>query len=203
MLDETATRKYRDILSPGQDDIIIAKLEELGYTREAKIVDIIIQTGLRSGELQKLTPEQITIEAVRAEDGTEHECGVVRLRVGQTKNNKSRAAIFSADLAKYLRALVATGSLPTGQQLLTNFKRARDSAGIEGNLVIHSLRHTRNTRLRKAGVSEKLRMQMLGHTSEEANRIYDHVDLTDQLEAVKKVEEYAGKRRTRADGTHS
>jgi hypothetical protein len=37
---------------------------------------------------------------------------------------------------------------------------------------------------------------MLGHTSEEANRIYDYVDLTDQLEAVKKVEEYAGKRRT-------
>jgi integrase len=196
MLDETLTRKYRDILAPGQDELVIAALEELGYAREAKCVDIMIQTGLRTGELQKLEPEQITIENVTDEEGTNHECGVVRLRVGQTKNNKARAAIFSADLAKYLKALVATGSLPTGQQLLTNFKRACNHAGIKGNLVIHSLRHTRNTRLRKAGVSEKLRMQMLGHTSEEANRIYDYVDLTDQLEAVKKVEEYAGKRRT-------
>ena len=194
MLDETLTRKYRDILARGEDELVIGALEELGYTREAKVVDMIIQTGLRTGELQKLEPKQITIENVADEEGTIHECGVVRLRVGQTKNNKSRVAIFSADLAWYVRALVATGSLPTGQQLLTNFKRACEHAGIKGNLVIHSLRHTRNTRLRKAGVSEKLRMQMLGHTSEEANRIYDHVDLTDQLEAVKKVAEYAGKR---------
>lgn len=194
MLDETLTRKYRDILTEGQDNAVIGKLEELGYTRESKIVDAMIQTGLRSGELQKLTPEQITIEAVHAEDGTQRECGVIRLRAGQTKNNKLRAVIFSADLAKYLRALVATKSLPTGQQLLTNFKRACKAAGITGNLVIHSLRHTRNTRLRKAGVPKQIRMQMLGHTSEEANAIYDHVDLTDQLEAVKKVEERAGMR---------
>jgi integrase len=196
MLDETLTRKYRDILTKGQDEIVIAALEELGYAREAKIVDIMIQTGLRSGELQKLEPEQITIENVADESGTEHECGVIRLRIGQTKNNKARAAIFSADLAKYLKALVATKSLPTGQQLLTNFKRACNHAGIKGNLVIHSLRHTRGTRLRKAGVHKDLRKQMLGHMSEEAADIYNHLDLTDQLEAVKKVEEYAGKPRT-------
>lgn len=194
MLDETVTRKYRDILSYGQDEAITAKMVELGYEREAKCVEILIQTGMRRGELKKLTPEQITIETIEDEAGTKHECGVVRLRAGQTKNNKMRIALFEPTLAKYLKALVATNSVPEGRQLLDSFKIACKHAGIKGNIVIHSLRHTRNTRLRKAGVSEKLRMQMLGHTSEEANRIYDHVDLTDQLEAVKKVQEHAGKR---------
>jgi integrase len=94
MLDETLTRKYRDILSYGQDEAIIGKMEELGYEREAKCVDVLIQTGLRSGELKKLRPEQITIEQVRDAEGTEHECGVIRLNVGQTKNNKMRVTIL-------------------------------------------------------------------------------------------------------------
>jgi hypothetical protein len=34
---------------------------------------------------------------------------------------------------------------------------------------------------------------MLGHISDEAAEIYNHLDLTDQLEAVKKVQERAGK----------
>jgi integrase len=194
MLDETTTRKYRDILSYGQDEIIIAQMAADGHEREAKCVDILIQTGLRSGELKKLKPEQITIENIRDEEGTEHECGVVRLGVGQTKNNKMRVAIFDAALAKYLKALAATDSVPDGYRLLDTFKLACERAGITGNIVIHSLRHTRGTRLRKAGVSDKLRQQMLGHISKEASEIYNHLDLTDQLEAVKKVQEYAGKR---------
>jgi integrase len=202
MLDETITRKYRDILSYEQEEAILAKMVELGYAVEAKCVEILGQTGMRRGELKKLTPEQITIENVLDEEGTNHECGVVRLSAGQTKNNKMRVAILEPSLAKYLKALVATNSVPEGHQLLTTFKSACERAGIEGNIVIHSLRHTRNTRLRKAGVSEKLRMQMLGHTSEEANRIYDHVDLTDQLEAVKKVQERAGKRGAAAKADH-
>jgi hypothetical protein len=45
-------------------------------------------------------------------------------------------------------------------------------------------------------------MQMLGHISEEAAEIYNHQDLTDQLEAVKKVREHAGKRGAAAKADH-
>ena len=193
MLNEAVTRNYRDILKPGQDELILAAMVELGYGCEAKCVDILIQTGMRSGELKKLTPEQITVETVPDEEGTNYECGVVRLKAGQTKNGQMRVCIFSAELAKYLRALVATNSVPDGFRLLRTFKSACERAGIEGNVVIHSLRHTRATRLRKAKVKDGLRQQMLGHISKEAAAIYDHQDLTDQLEAVKKVQEYAGK----------
>jgi integrase len=194
MLDERVTRKYRDILSYEQEEAAIAKMVELGFEVEAKCAEILGQTGMRSGELKKLAPEQITVEMIRDDEGTEHEYGVVRLKQGQTKNNNMRVCIFRPELAIYLRALVATNSVPNGDRLLDTFKLGCERAGIEGNVVIHSLRHTRATRLRKAGVSDKLRQQMLGHISKEAAEVYNHLDLTDQLEAVKIVEEYAGKR---------
>jgi integrase len=98
-------------------------------------------------------------------------------------------------LAKKIRALVATQSLPDGVQLLRHFKSACEAAGYTGNLVLHSLRHTRNTRLHKAGITKDIRKRLLGHMSDAANEIYTHMDLEDHLQIAKKVEEYAGDRR--------
>lgn len=193
-LDEEVTRKHRDILKVGQDEQVLAAMEAAGHRVEAMCVDALIQTGLRSGELtKKLTPEQIKIEQVPDEEGTAVLVGVIQLHRGQTKNNKGRIVILSAELAKNIRALLATGSMPNSDRLLDTFKLACESAGITGNLVIHSLRHTRNTRLRKAGIDKKIRKELLGHMSDEANEIYDHTDLADLLAVEKKVREYAGK----------
>src|SRR5262249_20931432 len=143
----------------------------------------------------------IKIEQLQDEDGTDVQVGVLSLSKGQTKNNTTRTVIFSADLAREIKAHLAAGTLPKGDKLLDTFKEACERAGYTGNLVIHSLRHTRNTRLRKAGVERKIRKEMLGHMSDEANDIYDHTDLEDQLEVVKKLREYAGKRAKRAQMT--
>lgn len=193
-LNETDDRRHRDILTLEQDEVVLGLIESRGNRIEAMCLDCIAQTGLRQGELQKLTPEQITIEHVEDDTGTPVLVGVLHLHRGQTKNKQSRPVIFSAELAKNIRALIASKSLPTADRMLTIFQKACKDAGIEGNLVVHSLRHARNTRLRKAGVSKKIRKEMLGHISDAANEIYDHVDLEDQLEAVKKLQEYAGKR---------
>lgn len=192
-LNEKDERRHRDILKLGQDEVILRLMEDAGARPEALCVDMLIQTGLRSGELQKLQPDQLQVEQVEAEDGTPVLVGVVYLRRGQTKNNTARRVFFSADLAKQIKAMIVTGTLPKADKLLDAFKLACKRAGYTGNLVIHSLRHTRNTRLRKAGVSAKLRKEMIGHVSDEANEIYDHVDDADQLEAVKLVENYAGR----------
>lgn len=198
-LDEVVTRKERDILHVGQDEVILKLMREAGHEVDALCVEFLLETGFRRGELlHKLTPEQITIEQVEDEEGTSVPVGIVRLHKGQTKNNKGRMAVFSAELAKKIRALVATKSLPDGVQLLRHFKKACETAGYTGNLVLHSLRHTRNTRLRKAGITKEMRKQLLGHMSDEANAIYDHTDLEDHLMVAKKVEEYAGDRRKKA-----
>lgn len=194
LLNEKDERKERDILQLGQDEVVLKLMRDAGDTVEALCVQVLIETGLRSGELLKLSPEQITVEELEYEDGTPVHVGVLRLHKGQTKNNTFRPVIFSSELAIQIRAIIAVGKMPKADKLLDTFKSACESAGYTGNLVIHSLRHTRNTRLRKAGVGKQIRKEMIGHISDEANAIYDHVDLSDQLEAVKKVQEYAGKR---------
>jgi integrase len=194
LLDEVTHRKERDPLNFGQDEVILRLMREAGHTIHATCVEALIETGLRSGELRKLAPEQITIEQVRSEDGTDVPVGVITLRKGKTKNNKARLVAFSADVARQIKAIAAAGSMPTKDKLLDTFKLAVKRAGYTGNLVIHSLRHTRVTRLRKAGISEEIRMKLVGHAGKDVHAGYDHVDLEDQLEVVKKVQEYAGKR---------
>ncbi len=201
-LNETDDRRARDVLHWGQDDVVIKLMRDAGHEVEALCVEVLVETGLRSGELlEELRPDQITIEQIEDEDGTLVQVGVIRLTKGQTKNNTHRSVIFSADIAREIRALIVSGSLPKGDQLLDVFKDACNRAGYKGNLVIHSLRHTRNTRLSKAGVDKAQRKEMIGHLSDEANDIYTHLDLEDQLKAVKKVREYAGKRAARTTHT--
>lgn len=193
-LDEKMVRKERDILEYGQEEVVLQIMRDRGQLVDALCVDMLIQTGLRSGELlKKLGPDQITIEDVHdPETGEVVPVGFLRLHKGQTKNNESREAAFSADLARQIRALIATNSLPDGYQLLRHFKSACEAAGYTGNLVIHSLRHTRATRLMKAGIGKEMRKQLLGHKSDAAHGGYIHSDLQEHLKVVKKVQEHAG-----------
>jgi integrase len=194
LLDEKPTRKKRTPLQLGQDEVILRLMREAGHEVEALCVEAIIQTGLRSGELRKRKPEDIRIEQVRDEDGTLVPLGVITLPQGQTKNDDCREVGFDADLACQIKAIIAAGSMPSKDRLLDSFKLACKRAGYTGNLVIHSLRNTRVKRLRKAGVKEDIRMKLVGHSGKEVHRGYDEVDLEDQLQVVKKVADYAGKR---------
>lgn len=198
-LNERDDRRARDILQWGQEDVVLKLMRDAGKDVEALCVEVLIETGLRSGELlTRITADQIQIEQLPDEDGTPVLVGVLTLNKGQTKNNTARLVMFSADLAKDIKAVLAAGTMPTADNLLDAFKDACNRAGYSGNLVIHSLRHTRNTRLRKAGIDKDIRKELLGHMSDEANEIYDHYDLEDQLEVVKKLRDYAGKRAARA-----
>jgi integrase len=194
LLDEVTSRKERDALNLGQDEVIVRLMREAGHTVEATCVEALIETGLRSGELRNLAPEQVTIEQVMDEDGTLVPVGAIALRKGQTKNNGSRLVAFTPEVAREIKAIVAAGKMPTKDRLLDSFKLAVKSAGYTGNLVIHSLRHTRVTRMRKSGITEEIRMKLVGHTGKTVHRGYDHVDLEDQLQVMKKVQDYAGKR---------
>ena len=183
----TEDKKARDILMPGQDATVLSLMREQGAHLEALVVEVLMATGLRAGELAKLGPDQIT--EVEHEGGT---YGCIGLRKDQTKNNTARSVIFPADLAKQIKAVIAAGNLPKRDRVLNVFKAACKRAGYDGNLVLHSLRHTRNERMRKAGVKKEVRMKSLGHKSERANSIYEHLDLEDQLNAAKIMENSAG-----------
>ena len=53
----------------------------------------------------------------------------------------------------------------------------------QDGIVFHDLRHTFNTYMRKAGVSESVIMRMTGHSSQEMFDRYNRVDEEDMREA--------------------
>lgn len=192
------------LATEAQDEVIMRLMREEGNEVEAKCVEFLLATGMRRGELcghqrrgkKPLQPSQITLEP---DDETGEENGWVTLGGGlegieQTKNNTSRRVYVPAALAKEMRAIILSGHLPLADKLLDNFKSARDRAGYPSNLVIHSLRHTRNTRLSKVEPDIKNRMQILGQKTVSTNLRYTHVFDSDQLAAAKRLEKRAGDR---------
>jgi integrase len=85
--------------------------------------------------------------------------------------------------------------------LSTAFKGIMDNAGIKGRLLreangsgrsrsslsFHSLRHSFNSALANAGVSQEIRQKLTGHASAEMNTIYTHYELAPLRAAVQKL----------------
>jgi integrase len=117
---------------------------------------------LRPIELQRLTPEQIK---------DDHWV----LRPSQTKKERPRTCYIEPDLARKMRALIASGTLPKSQRLAETFAKAAKSAGTDLRVNLHSLRHTLNTRMAQAGVLKEIREFLLGHNRRDGNDIYTHL----------------------------
>jgi integrase len=169
-----------------QEDAILSCIRGWGMATEAFVIEVMVAAGVRRGEFFQLRPDQI-------------ENGCLNFQEDQTKNDEQRVVWIGEDRAAQLRAIVASGQMPKAWRMLRIFKKAAKACGYMDNLVLHSLRHTRNTRLRKEGVDIKTRMKMLGQKSIITSMRYDHVDMADQLEAAKKVEEARGDRRKKSD----
>jgi integrase len=67
-------------------------------------------------------------------------------------------------------------------------KRTRASGGRTlSSLTYHSVRHSFNSALANAGVSQEIRQKLTGHASAEMNRIYTHHELAPLRAAVEKL----------------
>lgn len=165
-------------VSDEMEAAILQWLNANDYRASAICVSVLVETGMRAGELQAVSPDQIV------EQG---ENGWIMLRADQVKTKAARRVWIRPDLARDFRALVASGARPNPFTLARNFKQAAEKCGESGELVIHSLRHTRATRLLEAGVDPQITMEMLGWTSFNTMKRYRHVKPSMHAEAAKKV----------------
>jgi hypothetical protein len=117
----------RDIIrSYDQEEAVLSVMEANGDHIEALCVRVLVESGLRSGELTKrVQPAQITIET----DAEQNEVGRISLRGKQTKGKEHRSVTIPANLAREVRAVIASGKMPSGAHLLNMFKKARDYCG--------------------------------------------------------------------------
>jgi integrase len=80
-----------------------------------------------------------------------------------------------------------------------------EKAGIEGkrtqvsggrtlsSLSFHSLRHSFNSAMANAGISQEIRQKLTGHTSAETNKVYTHHELESLRAAVAVIPHIGGK----------
>ena len=169
-------KKEKEIFS-GTD---IKKLEEDG-SEAAKIVLMLIYTGMRIGELFSLPLDDY------------HETYVVGGE--KTEAGRNRVIPICPEGRGYFRYFVEQAEGPlllsgyTGQRVPKNF-RERDYYPLLNKLGIerktpHATRHTYASRARRAGMAPEILQKILGHAnySTTAN-IYIHTDIEELVRAV-------------------
>lgn len=130
------------------------------------------------------------------------------IRIEQSKGRKDRNAMLSDDLLALLRAWWRLGRekgvmLPggwlfpgqnpvnpmTARQLSRIFHGAKEAAGIDKKVSLHTLRHCFATHLLEQGVDIRVIQILLGHKKLETTARYSHIAST-TLKAVKSPLEY-------------
>ncbi len=148
-------------------------------------------TGMRRGELLKLTWDRVDLKA-----------SVIRLRPKDTKTQEGRIIPLTKELTQMFQQftiyLAADGQrvpqvFTYGGKSIGSIRRAFETAcqraGITG-VVFHDLRHTFVTNMRRAGVDYFRIMAITGHRTMEVFKRYHTIDRDDLRQAVSQLDTY-------------
>ncbi len=167
-------------------------LSSFAAARNVAVVGLMLLAGLRRGEVLRLRCEDVWLDE-----------GVIRVVRGKGRDGgKDRSAYAPPQLAvilqEYLRArraakraspflLTQTRSdTPlTASSVHTLFRVISVRSGIR--VSPHALRHTYATLLRQGGVSDRVAMDLLGHSSLTMLQRYSHVFSGEHREAAARV----------------
>jgi integrase len=150
-------------------------------------------TGWRVSEITGLTWDRVDLEN-----------GVVRLEVGETKNNEARTVYLDEELIEVLRcqweARKSSGILtpyvfpsPAGNGQIKQFRsswvKACQKAGI-GKRLFHDFRRTAVRNMVRSGIPESVAMKISGHKTRSVFERYNIINDTDLRLAAQKHEAY-------------
>ena len=150
-----------------------------------------LYTGMRRGELLKLTWDRVDLKA-----------GMIRLRPENTKTQEARIIPLTKELTQMLQEFTihitkggqrvpqvfTYGGKPIGS-IRRAFETACQRAGIPG-VVFHDLRHTFVTSMRRAGVNYFRIMAITGHRTMDVFKRYHTIDQDDLRLAVRQLDTY-------------
>jgi integrase len=164
----------------------VKRLLEECSDRVRPIIEVALLTGLRQGDILRLTWDRIDFEQRL-------------MRIVQRKTQTSLVLPVSKALTGILNNLPRNMDCPyvfheNGKPLRrygwvrTDFKKATVAAGLAGTRF-HDLRHTAATQLRRLGKDLQVVQQFLGHKSIRMTLRYSHVHPTELREAVNRLGE--------------
>lgn len=156
-------------LSDDEETRMFGLLAEWGQTETAKFLRVLLETGMRRGELLDLTPSQI--------DGN-------WVRLWKTKTKKARSVPLNA------KALDALSGFKTWTVTESSLRQIWDKLrGVmllteDKDFVLHSLRHTAATRTLKKTQNIVVVKKLLGHSNIKTTLRYAHLADDELLAAV-------------------
>ena len=186
-------------LTEAEERQIFKTLAWLGREPEADGFRILLDTGMRMGEMMKL----------RVRDVTEYG-GRLRVHLWDTKNSRDRTVPLTPKAADAVHRQMArirpfSGQLDDNQRLFpfaarrmnTVWEKVKHQMGeTDKQFVPHILRHTAASRMVQRGVPLSIVQGILGHTSVTTTERYSHLapgSLEIGIEALEQAtEEHAG-----------
>ncbi|MHB1393500.1 MAG: site-specific tyrosine recombinase/integron integrase [Clostridia bacterium] len=164
--------KLPEVLS--QKDILRV-LDSVNNIKHKAILFLIYSAGLRVGEAVRLRITDIDSERML-------------IHIVQGKGRKDRYTVLSQVALETLREYVKQyrpekwmflGEDPnshiTERTVQKVFETAKDKAGIQKKVSVHTLRHSFATHLLEGGVDLRYIQELLGHQSSTTTEIYTHV----------------------------
>ncbi len=161
------------------------------------LITFLYYCGVRVGEPLQIEWTQVDLAG-----------GLIRLESEQTKNSDARTVPLPNVLIRMLEQCEdRTGQVFDGTNLRKEWQRACSACGlgtlteVEGKrdpryagLIVHDLRRSAIRNLMKAGVNEKVAMEISGHKTRSVFDRYHIVDTEDVVEAMRKVQLRKGRR---------
>jgi integrase len=170
------------------------------------VSEVALSTGMRKGELFSLKVEDLNFSRVAITHIIDKEVWEIRpgwLLIEKSKNGGPRMLPMSQRVRKILQILCddVTDSKYVFRSIRTDerindikkgFVSACEEAGII-NLTFHDLRHTWSSRAAEMGVSEHVRRDILGHSSNSMTGDYTHASPEEMERVMELVAAYAGR----------
>ena len=147
---------------PDEGEKIAERVASYGLETHAILLRVLIDTGMRAGELEAIKPHHIDA------------AGWVTVEINKT--DKPRTVPLTNHLIEPFREIVAAGNLPTYRSLIWYYKKAKKELGFTSKGGLHALRHGVGTKLAKTGVNQKVIQTYLGHKNIVTTSRYTHVN---------------------------
>jgi integrase len=163
-----------------------------------------LYTGMRLSDIANLNWSKIHLEhdeiEVVAEIKTDEPHRVVI--AGPLKRHLSAIAHKKGSLVPSLHAkaeswlsnefweVMAAAKLVESRRVHTKKKKGRSMKRQQSEITFHSLRHTTTSLLKRAGVSEGVAQDIIGHESEAVSRNYTHIDQATKKTALEKLPDF-------------
>lgn len=154
---------------------------------------VAYHAGARKGELRKIRREQVDFDAM-----------VIRLAASQTKSKKARVLPIYGDMERWLRQQIE--NMPANGKWVFNWGTKQLGNHLDGwaeaceraelpDLLFHDLRRSAVRNMKRAGVQDKVAMEISGHKTRSVFDRYNIVDESDLSEAASKVNAYFAARK--------